>query len=274
MKLAGDVRFDANYVRSSTDDDDRIRYGNGMAEDQAIANESATKHVRSEIETTADNSTKRVVVDDNGIERTVLAPRGLLTIVALMLTGRVDIFTTKRNDRIDGDPDVIKAFLCLCRHDAIKTKVVFSVCIDRNTDEELLAVARVEGVRREAHGKAWDAHHSKIKRLEDDFKKASPQLFELYEEVNTFYWWRKQGEWGDDDDDDDDDNDNLPKMGQCAHCQKSKERSNLMTCGRCKVVQYCSRGCQVANWPEHIDGCGLYVVARNRQEACAKGKSE
>ena len=105
-----------------------------------------------------------------------------------------------RNDRIDGDPNVIKAFLCLCRHGAIKTKVVFSVCIDRNTDEELLAVAQVEGVRREAHGKAWDAHRSEIKRLEDDFKKASPRLFELYEEVNAFYWWRKQGKWGDDND--------------------------------------------------------------------------
>ena len=66
----------------------------------------------------------------------------------------------------------------------------------------------------------------------------------------------------------------LPKVGLCVQCEKNMERSNLMTCGRCKVVQFCSRGCQVANWPNHKDGCGLYVEARKRQEACAKEKSQ
>lgn len=58
----------------------------------------------------------------------------------------------------------------------------------------------------------------------------------------------------------------LPKIGQCFHCRQSKERSHLMTCGRCKVPFYCSRECQVANVPMHKEACRACVDYKKRQE--------
>ena len=62
----------------------------------------------------------------------------------------------------------------------------------------------------------------------------------------------------------------LPKLGKCTHCKQRMERSSLMTCGRCKVPLYCSRKCQVANWPvRHEERCGVFVDIRKCQEAQA-----
>lgn len=47
----------------------------------------------------------------------------------------------------------------------------------------------------------------------------------------------------------------LPKSGQCFHCEKKVERVSLSVCSRCMVMQYCSRECQVANWPDHKGPC-------------------
>ena len=47
----------------------------------------------------------------------------------------------------------------------------------------------------------------------------------------------------------------LPKLGMCYHCHEEKERALLMVCSRCRIVQYCSRKCQVANWPMHRSEC-------------------
>jgi uncharacterized membrane protein YhaH (DUF805 family) len=41
------------------------------------------------------------------------------------------------------------------------------------------------------------------------------------------------------------------RLGICAHCGPGKDRDNLMYCQRCGWVQYCSRDCQKAHWPEH-----------------------
>ncbi len=41
------------------------------------------------------------------------------------------------------------------------------------------------------------------------------------------------------------------RLGNCAKCGPGKNRDNLMYCQRCKYVQYCSRDCQKAHWPEH-----------------------
>ena len=49
----------------------------------------------------------------------------------------------------------------------------------------------------------------------------------------------------------------LPKLGQCMHCNEVKERSLLMVCGRCRVNQYCSRGCQIAHWHAHREDCEI-----------------
>ncbi len=37
-----------------------------------------------------------------------------------------------------------------------------------------------------------------------------------------------------------------PKTGRCTHCNAEEERVNLSVCSRCKINQYCSRECQVA----------------------------
>eukprot|EP00980_Cylindrotheca_fusiformis_P009384 scaffold2049_cov108-Cylindrotheca_fusiformis.AAC.10 len=39
-----------------------------------------------------------------------------------------------------------------------------------------------------------------------------------------------------------------PKMGRCSHCKKRELRSNLMLCGGCNFMHYCSRDCQRADW--------------------------
>ena len=49
----------------------------------------------------------------------------------------------------------------------------------------------------------------------------------------------------------------IPKMGKCRHCKEEMDRELLHVCGRCMVEQYCSRECQVANWPEHWEVCDV-----------------
>ena len=43
----------------------------------------------------------------------------------------------------------------------------------------------------------------------------------------------------------------FPKLGKCTHCKEVKERRLLMVCSRCRIAQYCSRVCQIADWPRH-----------------------
>ena len=52
------------------------------------------------------------------------------------------------------------------------------------------------------------------------------------------------------------------KSGMCWNCDKELERYLLMVCSRCMVRQYCSRKCQVANWPDHKDTCDTIVNTR------------
>ena len=47
----------------------------------------------------------------------------------------------------------------------------------------------------------------------------------------------------------------LPKLGVCRYCTEFKERSSLMVCSRCRIDHYCSRECQVADWPSHKREC-------------------
>ena len=56
-----------------------------------------------------------------------------------------------------------------------------------------------------------------------------------------------------------------PKVGMCNHCWVMKERSLLMVCSRCRVAQYCSRECQIAQWPKHKCECDVFVKAQNQQ---------
>ena len=64
----------------------------------------------------------------------------------------------------------------------------------------------------------------------------------------------------------------IPKLGKCMNCKERKERSYLTTCGRCKVQMYCSRECQVADWPDHEKMCDTWVGIRKCQNAKAAEK--
>ena len=52
---------------------------------------------------------------------------------------------------------------------------------------------------------------------------------------------------------------NMPKMGKCSFCDGVKERRLLSVCSRCRINQYCSRECQVSDWPVHKRGCDACV---------------
>ena len=45
------------------------------------------------------------------------------------------------------------------------------------------------------------------------------------------------------------------KTGFCHNCEQEKERRSLMLCGRCKIMQYCCRECQVEHWPTRKAYC-------------------
>ena len=53
----------------------------------------------------------------------------------------------------------------------------------------------------------------------------------------------------------------IPKLGVCEHCEQEKERASLSVCSRCMMDQYCSKECQIADWPGHEMICDKYVSA-------------
>jgi len=57
-----------------------------------------------------------------------------------------------------------------------------------------------------------------------------------------------------------------PKTGICWYCDQEKERVLLSVCSRCMIEQYCSRECQVADWPLHKTYCNDYVEQRKMDE--------
>ena len=48
------------------------------------------------------------------------------------------------------------------------------------------------------------------------------------------------------------------KTGECYHCKEKMERALLMVCSRCRIAQYCSRKCQVADFSGHKRECGIF----------------
>ena len=67
----------------------------------------------------------------------------------------------------------------------------------------------------------------------------------------------------------------IPKMGRCYYCNVEKQRASLFVCSECMVSQYCSRECQVANWPRHEFYCDAYVnVKVNKHEEKEMAETE
>ena len=61
----------------------------------------------------------------------------------------------------------------------------------------------------------------------------------------------------------------LPKLGVCYHCMEGNnceqvERASLMVCSRCRVAQYCSRKCQLADWSMHKCRCDVLYDTHQR----------
>lgn len=54
--------------------------------------------------------------------------------------------------------------------------------------------------------------------------------------------------------------DRLPKDGYCHNCKKVFNRSDLMVCGDCRIIQFCSKECQRECWPEHKLWFSKYVA--------------
>ncbi|OAX37408.1 hypothetical protein K503DRAFT_237719 [Rhizopogon vinicolor AM-OR11-026] len=43
--------------------------------------------------------------------------------------------------------------------------------------------------------------------------------------------------------------------GRCMYCNTNVGRDKVKTCGRCRLVRYCSKECQVASWKIHKLRC-------------------
>lgn len=64
----------------------------------------------------------------------------------------------------------------------------------------------------------------------------------------------------------------ISKMGHCCnkHCchpNQQVERSSMLFCTRCRNANYCSRDCQVADWPVHKVMCEDLAVQRDEFSA-------
>ena len=57
-----------------------------------------------------------------------------------------------------------------------------------------------------------------------------------------------------------------PKMGACYNCGQIKDRALLSVCSKCRVCHYCSRECQLAEWPRHKHMCNIMCEAHQLQE--------
>ena len=51
----------------------------------------------------------------------------------------------------------------------------------------------------------------------------------------------------------------MPKLGECYYCKVEQARALLRVCSRCRITQYCSKECQVADWPNHVLECDAFV---------------
>ncbi|KAL9178898.1 hypothetical protein ACHAXT_011871 [Thalassiosira profunda] len=60
------------------------------------------------------------------------------------------------------------------------------------------------------------------------------------------------------------------KVGLCSVCRKKSERKKLLQCSRCEMIQYCSKECQVKDWPNHKDACRHNATEHEKMVQIAK----
>jgi hypothetical protein len=53
----------------------------------------------------------------------------------------------------------------------------------------------------------------------------------------------------------------------CTHPERTVERSELRCCSRCRIITYCCRECQAADWLKHKDICDHEVATRAEFDA-------
>ena len=55
----------------------------------------------------------------------------------------------------------------------------------------------------------------------------------------------------------------LTDRNRCHKCDKTgrRKKDKLSKCGRCEAITYCSRECQVEDWPRHKDNCVPVMIA-------------
>ena len=55
---------------------------------------------------------------------------------------------------------------------------------------------------------------------------------------------------------------NLTDRNRCHKCDKTgkRKKDKLSKCARCHAVTYCSRECQVEDWPRHKENCVPIMV--------------
>lgn len=61
----------------------------------------------------------------------------------------------------------------------------------------------------------------------------------------------------------------ITKMGLCCsrHCRQPRvERKTMLNCTRCRNANYCSRECQVADWPEHRIECDIWKAGLDSKQ--------
>jgi len=58
-----------------------------------------------------------------------------------------------------------------------------------------------------------------------------------------------------------------PKQGRCGKCNEVKDRVKLMLCQGCKVMNYCSKECQRADWDRHKEGCRTLVELSGHKDS-------
>lgn len=57
------------------------------------------------------------------------------------------------------------------------------------------------------------------------------------------------------------------KVGDCRACGKTQRDAELLNCSACGVIKYCSKECQVKDWPSHKEKCKKWRFVKEREAA-------